>query len=69
MENYLELLDDIRKQGRIVFVKLDGERDSNFYTLVIDYPRPTMAKAIRVEGQNLEEVLKSGIEQYQERHS
>lgn len=64
----IEELDRIRELGGIVMVKLDGERDYNYYTIIIDYSKPTVFKTIRYEGSNLIDLIDKAIIEYKKRH-
>lgn len=65
IETQLAILDNIRSSGAIVMIKLDGERTNEVITVLIDFPRPTEKKAIRLNGDNLNTLLESLIAEYE----
>ena len=69
MEQRFKILDLIRQDGQIVLVKLDGEREDNFYTVVISYPQPSVFQPIRLDGRNFSSLIDKVVDEYQKRHS
>jgi hypothetical protein len=73
MENSLndlfEEIEQIKNNGDLVFIKFDGERESNKITLVIDFSKKSINRnQIRLNGDDLKDLIIKGLELYKTDH-
>lgn len=68
IEKNIEVLERIKNDGNIVFIKFDGERADNQVTVVIDFPSSSDNKTIRLDGDDLNTLLERVINTYQSKY-
>lgn len=53
LEDLFKLVDDIKKKGYLFFLKIDGERDEDYITIIISDPKDLSKEQIRFDGDDL----------------
>ncbi|MDV3753984.1 hypothetical protein [Elizabethkingia anophelis] len=64
MADLIDCLDLVRKNGDIVVVKFDGEREQDFYTLFITFPVNKNKSMIRIDHSNLRDAILELLKKY-----
>ena len=64
LEDLFLFADFIKDRGHLVFVKLDGERNENHYTVIIGYPVNISREIHKYEGDNLNKGFYQCIVEY-----
>lgn len=54
----------IKDRGDIFIIKYDGERDTDFITIIVLFKCDSLNLQLRFEGNNLNDLLKSAITNY-----
>ncbi|SHM01897.1 hypothetical protein [Chryseobacterium polytrichastri] len=64
MTDLIDCLDLVRKNGDIVVVKFDGEREQDFYTLFITFSLTKNKSMIRIDHSNLRDAILELLKRY-----
>lgn len=64
IENLIDCLDTIRKNGDVVVLKFDGEREKDFYTLFVTFPPSKNKSMIRIDQSNLKDAIIELLKKY-----
>ena len=59
IDDLLIQINKIKDLGDLVFIKFDGEREENHITVIISYPIAKQKEQIRIDGDDLKEILQS----------
>lgn len=58
----------VRQDGNVAIIKLDGEREDNFYTVFISFPN-SENEMIRFDGGNLQDAMRNVLSKYCEQNA
>lgn len=64
MTDLIDCLDLVRKNGDVVVVKFDGEREQDFYTLFITFSLTKNKSMIRIDHSNLRDAILELLKRY-----
>lgn len=64
LEELFVFIDIIKIKGDLIFIKIDGERETDEVTVVISYPSNLEREQIRYNGSNVREVLFKALHSY-----
>lgn len=64
LQELFALVDLVKSNRDVVFIKFDGEREINPITIIISYSRNINKEQIRAEGDNLKELLFKTLQLY-----
>ena len=64
MTDLIDCLDLVRKNGDVVVVKFDGEREQDFYTLFITFSQTKNKSMIRIDHSNLRDAILELLKRY-----
>ena len=64
IESMMDCFELIKKNGDIIVIKFDGEREKDAYTVFITFPPSRNKQMIRTDSSDLKEAMKIVLEKY-----